>query len=362
MLLFSTDTQIKVSRETGKFTAQNYDSKIKELGGFNYYVTGLGGVFTRYHEWKKKADNYKDFQGVAEYVFGLLSIFRFAYWNGSTWWYYLNSPQKCFYNKKITDKGCRGGSISQLCKGEDGRLRITNCNYGVDTFLKALGWYKYSCADKRWLSSGGGKKVTAKNKLQPGDIVHLYRSGKWHHVVMVYKIEDGKVWCLDFGNRYIKTGKPLHYMVVNDSTACGGEYGTDKFVGWHIIDLKEAPKVKTNEDKAVELKREIENFLIAKKREYGAEVYNLAQDYMIDREAYLRACADYVLNGYAGSGEARKAFFGEDYDAVQEKVNWVIQTAKDVIDGRYGTGETRKELLGKDYDVVQAEVNRLLKG
>lgn len=76
---------------------------------------------------------------------------------------------------------------------------------------------------------------------------------------------------------------------------------------------------------------------------------------------YIRACADFVLSGYAGSEESRKAYFGTLYEEVQNKVNWIIKTAKDVINNKYGVNEKRKQLLGDDYQVVQNEVNRLLK-
>ena len=232
MYLFSEETQKIVTSNTGIFTAANYSKEIEKRGGFSVWVKSLGGVFSDH---PTKAETETDLRIIAEYVFGLMCIFRFAYYNGKTWWYYLNSNKKCFYSSKTT-KGWRGGSIIQLCTGSDGRLRITNCNYGIDTLLMALGWYKYGCGDKRWLSNGG-KKFTDKSKLKPGDLVHFYKNGTWHHVVMVYKIEGDKIWCFDFGNRFIKNGLPLHYMTVSGKTA-GGEYGSDTFQCWHIVDLK----------------------------------------------------------------------------------------------------------------------------
>lgn len=350
MNLFSNETQKIVN--SNYVTAKTYDAKVKSVG-FANYVKSLGGIFTKLYGNNTQIVTEQDLHERMEFVVGLMTIFRFCYWNGTTWWFWLNSAAKSFYSSKITNKGCSGGTIYQLCQGTDGRLRITCCNYGIDTLLKACGIYSLTKTT-----------VTSKSKLVPGDVIDLYRKsdGKWHHQVMVHSISDGKIWCVDFGNRFIKTGKPLHYMSLSGNTA-GGEYGDDSWKGRHRITLKkEEPKVKTDIDKAVELTRAIRNFLNVKKKEYGDGVYNMAQNYLIDRDAYLRACADYVLNGYAGSGDARKAFFGEDYDAVQEKVNWVIHTAKEVLDGKYGSGEARKELLGADYYVVQAEVNRLLKG
>ena len=46
--------------------------------------------------------------------------------------------------------------------------------------------------------------------------------------------------------------------------------------------------------------------------------------------------------------------------AVQDKVNWVIRTARDVIANKYGKADDRKAALGIDYDLVQQQVNRMV--
>lgn len=211
-------------------TAKTYDKIVMASGmGFGNYVKSLGGIFAEcYGHISDPVTTVQEFHKRAEYVCGLMAIFRFCYWNGSTWWYWMNSASKAFYSSKVTNKGCRGGTIYQLCQGTDGRLRITCCNYGVDTLLKACGLYSL-------------KKTTVKtkSKLVPGDVIDLYRKsdGKWHHQVIVHSVEGSKIWCVDFGNRFIKTGKPLHYMSLTGTTA-GGEYGTDKWIGRHRTTLK----------------------------------------------------------------------------------------------------------------------------
>lgn len=344
-------------------TQKTYDKTVKAVG-FANYVKSRGGVFAKWYGKKSAVRTVPELCERMEYVFGLMYMFRFCYWNGGTWWFFKNAAAKSFYGSKITDKGCRGGTVEQLCQGTDGRLRITNCNCGVDTALRALGMYKHSCADKAWLTKGGGHKVGKKTELRPGDVVHFYRisDGKWHHVVMVCRIEAGKVWCWDFGSRFIRSGNPLHYMAANGSTAAGGEYGSDKWVGWHIMDLtEEAEPVKTTTDKAVEMIRDLQSTIEAKEKEYGATVTDEADRLWHSRAEYLRACADYVLDRHAGAGEARKAFFGSDYDDVQKVVTWVMQAAKDVVAGKYGNDEERRQALGDDWQVVQNEVNRMKK-
>lgn len=346
--------------EKNHVTAKTYDKTVGAAGGFDKYVKSREGVFARAYGRTGAVKTLADLRERMEYVQGLMVMFGFCYWNGTTWW----NSERPFYTAPVKNKGCRGGSISALCQGEGGRLRITNCNYGVDTALRMLGRYQHNCLDDAWLKEPGARKITLKKKLLPGDIVHFYRKsdGRWHHVCMVHSVQGGKVWLYDFGSRFIKTGNPLHYMTANESTAAGGEYGTDKWKAWHIFDLEEEdPNVKSTTDKAVEMIREIDAIIKAKEKEYGETVTERAGELIRDRAEYIRSAADFVLSGHAGSGDARKAFLGDDYDAVQEKVNWIIKTAEEVITGVYGSGEVRKAALGDDYQVVQNQVNRILK-
>lgn len=85
--------------------------------------------------------------------------------------------------------------------------------------------------------------------------------------------------------------------------------------------------------------------------------------------------ADEVLAGLHGSGEARRASLGGNYDAVQAEVNrrfgvgpvtsapkTIAQLADEVLAGAHGNGEQRAASLGKNYAAVQAEINRRVGG
>lgn len=80
---------------------------------------------------------------------------------------------------------------------------------------------------------------------------------------------------------------------------------------------------------------------------------------LADHEELIREMAVYVSLGRAGAGEARKAYMGEYYEAVQEKINWAIETAKAVWRGEYGSGDARRDKLGEDYDLVQFWVDSM---
>lgn len=79
-----------------------------------------------------------------------------------------------------------------------------------------------------------------------------------------------------------------------------------------------------------------------------------------------------ILKGDYGKGSKigttrydKLALNGYDPDEVQEKINWVLKTAKAIKDGDswaitlYGNDEKRKKALGKWYNVVQKQINVL---
>lgn len=252
------DQTIKIINAHAKdFNSSNYSSKIKSLGGFTAYVKGLGGVFKTWISKTGTVKTVSEFRECAEYVLGLISIWGFDYNNGSTYWHWgQGSGSKpaadAFYQ---SGKGkCNTGTISQLCQGTGGRSRTTNCNYGVDTLLKAAGLYKTaSCYYSSWATKYG-KPVTNKANLRPGDMVHFFaktvnrskpstwKAGTWKHIAIVHTVDKAnkKIWLIDFGSRYIKSKQPLHYMTIDTSAKAGGEYSSYYWSAVHAFDLKDA--------------------------------------------------------------------------------------------------------------------------
>lgn len=356
------ETDAIIQRHKNDFNSSTYASYIKAAGGYEAYLRSLGGIFAR---GCPKIRSYTSLRDCCEYVMGLMAIWGFDYSNGdseaSHYHRWGNGAADRFY---LSGRGkCNGGTISQLCQGTGGRDRTTCCNYGIDTLLKAGGVYRMASERyKGMVNEGIAKVVMDKDKLQPGDLVHFFSSKvtrdkatwkNWRHVAIVLRIDGSGPVLADFGSRFIKTKKPYHAW---------SEYRYAGWIGLHVYNLEDDTMItKSEADRAVELHREIKSYLDAKKAEYGPAVYDLAQIYDKDKDAYLRAAADYVLDDHAGRGEARKAFFGSEYDEVQNNVNRVLQLAQDVIDGKYGNGEDRRKALGADYDIVQKQVERILK-
>lgn len=70
-----------------------------------------------------------------------------------------------------------------------------------------------------------------------------------------------------------------------------------------------------------------------------------------------------VIAGQYGQGDARKNALGDQYSAVQNRVNEYYAVATACVRGYYGNGSARKEKVtaaGYDYATVQSIVNHML--
>lgn len=88
----------------------------------------------------------------------------------------------------------------------------------------------------------------------------------------------------------------------------------------------------------------------------------------------IEALAQAVIRGEYGNGDERRKRLGNNYAAVQARVNQLVNVApapvsvaddldalaRAVIRGDYGNGAERRERLGARYDQVQARVNQIL--
>ena len=64
-----------------------------------------------------------------------------------------------------------------------------------------------------------------------------------------------------------------------------------------------------------------------------------------------------TLKGKYGDGKTRKATLGNNYKAVQAKINQWYKLAEETKNGKYGNGTTRKKKLGVNYAGVQYVIN-----
>ena len=80
-------------------------------------------------------------------------------------------------------------------------------------------------------------------------------------------------------------------------------------------------------------------------------------------EKSIDTLAREVIAGQYGDGDARKNALGDQYSAVQNRVNEYYAIATACVRGDYGNGNERKEKVtaaGYDYATVQGIVNQML--
>ncbi len=103
----------------------------------------------------------------------------------------------------------------------------------------------------------------------------------------------------------------------------------------------------------------------------GGETASSSPSVQVDIDDLARR----VINGEFGNGDARRNALGDNYSAVQARVNEMLgcggsaattggvdieSLAWAVINGDYGNGEERRRRLGANYDAVQRRVNEIL--
>lgn len=219
---FSTEVQTIIDKHKNDFNINNYSSKMTSYGGYDKYIPSLGGVFARNFGKTDKVTTIEEFQDRVDYVQGIMAIWGFDYYNGKTYWRWGQGSGSAAAADAFRKSGkgkCASGDIKKLATTTS--IVTTNCNYGVDTLMKACGYNTWSCDYDKMIAKGY-KKITDKSKLQVGDFVHFFRNSikkaNWRHIAIVYAIEGDKIWLADFGQRFIKNKKPLHAFPADYST------------------------------------------------------------------------------------------------------------------------------------------------
>lgn len=358
MVKFSKETQSIINAHKNDFNCTNYNEKIKGYGGYSSYLNSLGGVFKKYNNKTPHVRTESEFQEVAEYVFGLMTIYGFDYNNGKKYVRWAGGAP--FYTGTNQGK-CNWGRIDDLCKTKD---KTTNCNYAMDSlFYKAglmggSGQIQHSSSFKGHVNTYKRKPIRNAKELKVGDLIHFFSSkvtsddpntwSGWGHVCCVGEIENGKIITYDGGSRLMRSGSYKCTFAVDSNNKPTGTYaGYSGWVGIRVEELSNGEEFPL-ETEAIKLIHD------------NPKAVELAYHYMTDKhEDYLRACVDFIFAGYAGNGDVRKKYFGSSYDEVQGKVEWTKKTAQEVLKGKYGNGQARKDALGADYDIVQRQVNRI---
>lgn len=288
---FSCDTIRIVEHHYQDFNYYTKDKVISKYGGFDGYVKALGGYFEEFynHEVQTPTKAY-ELQRVSEYVFGLMYIHGFDYFNGSNMEstgervHYCKWGGSCFFLKDLAaakeeaiknktelkfkyptgssdafypgqmiygDHGYMNGK--KFDQGISGKLMTTNCNNSVDmVYYKAniLGTSKrpYSSADySSQVKDKNNKIITRFEDLQIGDILHFFESSidqnnpstwhNWRHVAYVGEInfKTGVITAYDGGSYF--TSARNHKWTFKKTDSPSKLHGYPGWVGIRVIEL-----------------------------------------------------------------------------------------------------------------------------
>ena len=289
---FSCETIYIVERHYKEFNYYTKQQVIAGYGGFDNWIKALRGYFEEYYmKDPKEETKAKDFQKIYEYVFGLMYIHGFDYYNGTTMdnfddgTKYCKWGGKCIYLKDIAeakriaaekgeepkidypvgsedafypgtmiygDNGSMNGK--RFDQGISGMNMTTNCNNSVDMVYykaKILGTKErpYSSADYMAQARDSKNKiVTSFSDAQIGDIIHFFEvpvdPGNpstwqgWGHVAYIGEIdyEKGIITAYDGGSYF--TSNRNHKWTFSRNNTTSSLFG---FEGWaiiHLVDLK----------------------------------------------------------------------------------------------------------------------------
>jgi len=267
---FSTKTLKIVEEHLNDFDYTNYHTIVPDVGE---YITSLGGVFADYWD-NDEIEVYSasELQKVSEYVFGLMYIYGFDYWNGyHSNGHYCKWGGKCTYNCtdsehcSVTSSGTADAfytgsyaykdhglsaknDFDKLISGDN---MTVNCNWAVD-----MVFYKAGIFGENGDWQGGSASPTAMAKkfgviesmedYEVGDIVHFFDhtvdrgdyttwSG-WRHVAFVGEVdkEEGIITFYDGGSYFTNTRNFKWTAKIDDSTTKLHGYS-----GWGVVRVRE---------------------------------------------------------------------------------------------------------------------------
>ena len=219
------------------FTSGNFASVINSYGGFDNYTQKLGGVFDEYYGEQPVVKTAYEFQKVAEYVFGFMTMYGFDYYNGSKYckWgggdcakieeihehmadetkgrFPKPGSSDAFYpgTEMYIDHGLSSpkNHFDKLISGSNGVNMTTNCNWTVDMVYYKAGIFGQgrtpitaSTQYTKMFNSDTCKVIKDPHDIRVGDIVEYFEGNVnpddvstwngWYHVAFVGEVNKAK--------------------------------------------------------------------------------------------------------------------------------------------------------------------------
>jgi len=255
------------------FNSTNFKSYIAQQGGFDNYVNTLGGVFKEYYGREVKVTTVAEFQKVAEYVFGFLTMYGADYfngkngkkahyckWGGGCLYYaqnnsYAQASSDAFYlgSYRYDSNGLSDSTHFDKMVSNVNNPNITiNCNYVVDmVYVKAgLLTNVLSGSFIKLAKRNTTKIITELSDLKVGDMMHFFsgdidrsnpdtwRNKGWGHVAFVGEVypEQHKVVMYDGGSFYPKNQN--YKWTIDTSKPTNKIHGYNNWSAFRLVELK----------------------------------------------------------------------------------------------------------------------------
>ena len=281
------ETQEIIDKHKNDFTYDNASEYLKKKGGYKAYVKSLGGVFTKYADFKGPVKSMAEFYDVMDYVWGLYQIWGVDYANGCNWTWaenmykaYDGGKSRFYPNEKPTHRFDMNYGTPGFANGNDlptvdemlagnGYYAVVNCAQGVAQSLKKAGLIPRSMPDPayypaRYKANGYNYKLIKRAKdLMPGDVLLFTQGGSipdresrstldnWTphiaHTSIVSARDSKYIYTFDSGHAYTYYGEPVSRRKIGDvpypwcddwigiRLDCIAKLSGSKF-GWYIED------------------------------------------------------------------------------------------------------------------------------
>ena len=245
---FSDQTLRIVEDHINDFNYYNFNSFMAAHGGAGNYIKSLGGVFTEYYGKQVHVRSPYELQKVSEYVYGLMYIWGFDYYNGEKYCKWggscggNTSTPDAFYPgalKHTQDGLSNRNDFDALITGRDELNMTTNCNWSVDmVYVKAGVFNKGHAAGYKSMCQG--HVVADINDWQVGDVVHYFEHtvdynnpstwSDWYHVAYVGEVYDDRVVTYDGGSYF--TNNRNHKRVFKKSKGTDHKTMACRVINW----------------------------------------------------------------------------------------------------------------------------------
>lgn len=246
---FSTQTEGIVEAHMEDFNYDTFDSFMASNGGAEEYVRSLGGVFSKWCGVQANVQTAGQFQEIAEYVIGIMTIWGPDYHGGSGD-HETNIPwgHGRFYEAQDAHRSWKLAPLEDVYFSNKERI-VTDCGCGAYYVLQKAGLCdKYAGENdledawKRVDTAHGGTVIDNLDELETGDMIQMFKESGWGHVCLVGEKHGNTVITYDTGTRFVKSGNCRCVFTVDEDGSPSGDYA--EYKSWFGMRMRQLDQTK----------------------------------------------------------------------------------------------------------------------